>query len=100
MVRAIGAIGETTAQVDVIASNVAAAIQQQKNATAEITRNAQYAACGTRDISASVVKVGESSSQTGQAAEQVLGASRVLGVQAEALRVKASAFLVQIRAAA
>jgi len=87
MVQAIGTIGETTAEVDLIASNVATAIQQQRSATAEITRNAQYAACGTRDISASVSKVGESSSLTGQAAEQVLGASRVLGVQAEALRV-------------
>jgi len=100
MVQAIGTIGETTAEVDLIASNVATAIQQQRSATAEITRNAQYAACGTRDISASVSKVGESSSLTGQAAEQVLGASRVLGVQAEALRVRASEFLVQIRAAA
>jgi methyl-accepting chemotaxis protein len=100
MVQAIAAMAQTTAEVDLIASTVASAIQQQSAATEEITRNAQAAAYGTRDISASVSSVGDSAGMTGSAAAQVLGASRALGAQATALRATASEFLVQIRAAA
>lgn len=100
MVKVIGAMGETTAEVDLIAASVAVAVAEQSEATARITLNAQTAARGTHDISATVLDVGDSSRATGTAAEKMVGASRALGLQADNLRATASEFLLQIAAAA
>ena len=100
MVKVIGAMGETTAEVDLIAASVAVAVAEQSEATARITLNAETAARGTRDISATVLDVGDSSRATGTAAEKMVGASRALGSQADNLRATASEFLLQIAAAA
>lgn len=99
-VEAVGSMGQATAEVDLIAAAVAVAIAEQSAATTLITRNAQTAALGTREISATVLDVGDSASATGDAAEHMLDASRTLGSHADRLRDTASDFLAQIAAAA
>ncbi|WP_168220277.1 methyl-accepting chemotaxis protein [Azospirillum thermophilum] len=98
-VHAIDEIGTTIASINEIASAIAAAIEEQNATTGEITRNVQQAALGTRDVSGTIVQVNEAASQTGTAATQVLGASRELSQQAEALHREVGTFLAQIRAA-
>ncbi|AZI37872.1 putative methyl-accepting chemotaxis protein [Caenibius tardaugens NBRC 16725] len=96
-VDAIQSIGRTIDNINAISGAIAAAIQQQTSATAEISRNVQQAATGTTEISSSIVRVTQSATDTGQTAERVLAASGSLTEQAMTLRSVVDAFLATLR---
>ncbi len=82
-----------------ISSSVAAAIEEQNAATAEIGRNTQEASVGTQQVSASITGVMEASEQSGVAANNVLTAASDLSQQSENLSRVVSDFVQKVRAA-
>ncbi len=88
----IGDISHTT-------STIAAAIQEQDAATRDISQNVQQAASGTQQVSDNIASVTEAAGSTGQAATDVLSASRELSQQAEALRGRVDRFISDVKAA-
>ncbi|MGY1815099.1 methyl-accepting chemotaxis protein [Blastococcus sp. SYSU D00820] len=59
--RAIGRIGETVGQISALQTTIAAAVEQQTAATAEIDRNIGVAAQGSQDIARGAGAVADSS---------------------------------------
>ena len=58
-----------------IATSVAAAVEQQGKATAEIARNIQQAAAGTQEVSSHIVGVTAAADESGKTAADVLGST-------------------------
>ena len=98
-VEAIADINARIEKIKEISTSVAAAIEQQNEASGEIGRNTQEVAVGTRQVSSSIVGVKEASNQTGQSAEDVLTAAKDLSQQAEYLSAQVTKFMDQVRAA-
>lgn len=91
-VGAIEGFGGITRTVNKISSAIAAAFEEQNATTGEIACSIDQAVQGTGEISAGVLEVNE-------AATRMLGASRALSGQAEALRRQVETFLAGIRSA-
>jgi methyl-accepting chemotaxis protein len=98
-VGSIEEIGATIASVNEIATAIAAAVEQQGMATAEIARNVQEAARGTHEVSSNISGVSQSASETGQTATRLLSSADELSQQSEALRTRVEGFFAAIRAA-
>lgn len=98
-VGVIRQIGATISSVDEIATAIAAAVEQQGVATAEIARNVQEAAQGTHDVSSNIGGVSHAASETGITASELLTASQELSGQTDALRSEVEDFFAVIRAA-
>jgi methyl-accepting chemotaxis protein len=98
-VGSIQEIGGTIASVSEIALVIAAAVEEQGVATAEIARNVQEAARGTQDVSSNVAGVSQAAAETRQTATRLLQASDELSSQAGALRSEVEDFFAVIRAA-
>ncbi len=98
-VTAITGILGRISELKDIATAVAAAVEQQAAATAEIARNVQQAAEGTEEISETIGGVTDVAGQTGQTAGRVLAAAQGLSQQAVALRDVVDGFLRGVRAA-
>ncbi|MFT4120363.1 protoglobin domain-containing protein [Bradyrhizobium sp.] len=98
-VGVIHQIGATIASVDEVATAIAAAVEQQGVATAEIARNIQEAARGTHDVSSNIGGVSHAAGRTGVTASELLTASRELSGQAAELRSEVENFFAAIRAA-
>ncbi len=96
---AIRNIGETIRQMNAIAVTVAAGIEQQGAATAEIARNVSQAAQGTGEVTSNIIAVREVALKTGTASTEVLEASGSLSKQAEMLGSKVERFLADINRA-
>ncbi|SFP55412.1 Methyl-accepting chemotaxis protein [Bradyrhizobium sp. Ghvi] len=92
-------IGRTIGSVSEIATVIAAAVEEQGVATAEIARNVQQAAQGTQEVSSNIAGVSEAAAETRQTAGSLLSASEELSVQAAALRSEVETFFAEIRAA-
>ena len=73
--------------------------QEQRAAAGEITRSAQEAADGTRDIFANIQEVDQATSETGQGAGQVLEASLAVSRQSDDLKGSVEQFLTEVRSA-
>ena len=86
-------------QINEIASMIAASMEQQGLATAEISRNAQQAATGTQEVNSNIGEVDSAVSQTGHASAEVLRAAGDLNRSFEALRKEVDEFLAEVRAA-
>ena len=99
VVTAIRGIGVTIREINDSSTTIAAAVEEQTAATAEISRNVVQAAAGTREVSQNVSRVSQASQQAGAAASQVLGAAGELAHQAEMLRTEVERFLAGIQAA-
>ncbi len=97
VVAAIGGIGGTIGRISEISTRIAAAIEEQSAATAEISRSIQLAAKGTHDVSGAIVRVTATVGQTGSTSEQVLQAALGLSAQAESLRGHVDSFLAAIK---
>ncbi|MCW2247597.1 methyl-accepting chemotaxis protein [Azospirillum fermentarium] len=95
----IKSVGSIIVQIDEIATNIAAAVEEQSAATLEIARNVQQAASGTKEVSANIAGVRKAATETGNSAGEVLGVSGQLAEEAGRLRGVVSAFLSKIRAA-
>jgi methyl-accepting chemotaxis protein len=98
-VRAIQGIGQTIGKINEIATTIASAVEEQGAATKEIARNVQQASVGTDNVSSNIAGVTQAVGKTGAAAGDVLGASRELATQSDALHQQVSRFLSEIRAA-
>jgi methyl-accepting chemotaxis protein len=98
-VTAIKTIGTTIAQMNEIATAIAAAVEQQSAATRDIAQNIQEVSKGTNEVSSNVGSVNEAANETGAAATEVLTAADDLSHQSEKLRADVNTFLDLIRAA-
>ena len=98
-VGAIEGIGKTIAEVNEIATAIAAAVEQQGAATDEIARNVQEAAKGTQEVSGNIAGVNKAASETGESAKELLEASGHLADQSGRLSDQVDSFLAQVRAA-
>ncbi len=99
-VTAIEHIFETIGSINEISTTIAAAIEEQAVATAEIARNVEQAAQGTKEVSANIVGVTHAAGETGQVSTLVLGAAKSLAEQSESLRREVDGFLADIKEAA
>jgi methyl-accepting chemotaxis protein len=82
-----------------IATTVAAAVEEQGAATAEIARNIQQAAAGTQNVSSNIGGVSNVANQTGETASDVLESSSSLAAESEVLSSQVARFLDRIKAA-
>jgi len=97
-VSSIQEIGATIASVNEIATAIAAAVEQQGMATAEIARNVQQAARGTREVSGNIAGVSQAASETDQTATRMLSAANEISQQSDTLRTSVEGFFAVIRA--
>ncbi|WP_417815197.1 methyl-accepting chemotaxis protein [Thalassospira alkalitolerans] len=97
---AVDAIDEIVRMISDIserASSVAAAVEQQTVATAEISQNVEQAAAATGEISAAMQGVSAAVSETNAAATDVRGSAENLGDQSSGLRSQIDTFLERMR---
>jgi methyl-accepting chemotaxis protein len=99
VVGAIGGIKATITEMQEISDAVAATMDGQLGATAQIALNTQQVANATEDVRANVSGVSQSVGTTGDAATQVVRAAADLTEQANTLRSDIDRFLNEIRAA-
>ncbi|PWC56347.1 methyl-accepting chemotaxis protein [Azospirillum sp. TSO22-1] len=98
---AVGAIGEIAAviaQINEIATTIAAAVEEQDAATREIARSVQQAAQGTEEISRNIGGVQQIADGTGSAAHEALGAADTLFRDSERLSQDVDRFIAEVRA--
>jgi len=98
-VEAIVEITRTIAEINEIATTIAAAVEQQDAATREIARNVQQAAQGTQVISTTIDDVQQAAHGTGTAAGEVLAAAQALTRQSDRLSGEVDRFIRQVRGA-
>ncbi|MBI5163718.1 MAG: HAMP domain-containing protein [Magnetospirillum sp.] len=96
-VSAIRGINHTISSMDGITTAIAAAVEEQGAATAEIARNMDTAANGTHVVHENVTEVSQTIHATDQAAREVLIAVESLQKQAATLRMEVDRFLAGIR---
>ncbi|MEJ1156879.1 methyl-accepting chemotaxis protein [Prosthecomicrobium sp. N25] len=97
-VEAIRAIADRMAAVDAVTASIAAAVEQQSAATAEIGRGISIASDGATAVAHSVAGMGGSVLDTRQAAEEVAGVSAEAAARADALRRAVEDFLRRVAA--
>ena len=98
-VGAIRAIGTTISRLNDIATGIAAAVEEQGAATAEIARNVQQAASGTTQASENIGQVRTAAGQTGQSAQAVLSVAGQVSDETSHLLQQIERFLTQVRSA-
>lgn len=98
-VEAMSSIGGTIHEMSEIATAIAAAMEEQRAAAGEITRSAQEAADGTRDVFTNIQEVDRATSETGESAGEVLEASLAVSRQSETLKSSVEQFLTEVRSA-
>lgn len=96
---AIRGIGDVIVEMNEIASEIAASVEQQGGATREIAHNVNEAAKGTQEVSESTVLVTQGANETEQSASKVLSAALDLSGKSNALRDTVQNFVSKIRAA-
>ncbi len=96
-VSVIKRIGTTINEISHISTTIAAAVEEQGVATQDIANNVQQAAKGTEVIAHEAADVSSSSTETGVAANQMMGATSELSRQAERLRSEVDKFLVGVK---
>ncbi len=98
----VGSINEVTGaltSVQEIATNVNMAVEEQRNATTDISRHAADAAAGTELVKSRMESVYNAADETGKLASQVKSASGSLAEQAKLLNDVTSGFIEHIKAA-
>lgn len=98
-VQAINHVGGTIQTISSIAKAIDQEVEQQRQATQEIARNAQETAQKTSDVSRSIATVRNASEKTGQVSEQVLNSAGVLAEQSGQLSEDVGSFVREIGAA-
>ena len=98
-VTAIDGIVTIISEADGIATTIAAAVEEQGAATQEIARSVQSAAAGTREVSDRIGAVSRSATDTGIAADKVLGSATALSDSSARLATEVRGFIIKIRAA-
>jgi methyl-accepting chemotaxis protein len=98
-VSAIKEIGSTITRISDIASTIAATVEHQGVATAEIAHNVGEAAKGTADVAHKITEVNRGACATGSASAQVLTSARSLSQDSRLLKTEVERFLHTVRAA-
>ena len=98
-VAAIAEITKTIGDIDNYSSIVSTAIEEQKNATHEISGSVQQAAQGTQELSESMAGVQRSTEISGSSAVQVDSAVDHLAKEADALKGHVDRFLEGLKSA-
>lgn len=98
-VRAIREILKTVGSINTSTTTIAAAVEEQTAATAEIAGNVNLAAKGSRDVSENLLQVNTAALRTDTASAQVLSAARELSRESETLKQKVDQFFNDIRVA-
>jgi methyl-accepting chemotaxis protein len=76
---------------------VATSVEQQGEATAEISRNIQQAATGTQQVTTHIGGVNDAARAVGAHASNVLGAASSLTGQSHMLRSEVERFITKVR---
>jgi len=98
-VAAVQGIGTTIDDISKISAAIAAAVEEQSVATKEIAQNVQLASAGTAEVTANIGGVRQAATDTGSAAEKVLGAAGRLSQQSAELQSEVRVFLGSVKAA-
>jgi methyl-accepting chemotaxis protein len=97
-VDAIGRISRRMQEIDGCTTTVAAAVQEQSAATAEISQNVASAADGAKLVVSVLGNVTGAASETRHSAESVLSASQAVEAAAAELRHEVEGFLARVAA--
>jgi methyl-accepting chemotaxis protein len=98
-VEVIGRVSEIVFRLNEMSAVVAAAVEEQSAATAEIGRNSGEAARGTEEIAQNVAGVQQAAESSAAGSSQVLGSSRELAERAVSLKRSVDGFIDGVRAA-
>ncbi len=98
-VAAIAGISETISTMDQIASTVAAAVEEQNAATAEIAHNATSAKTEAVTARASISQVSDAAGETTRASAAVSMAAETMAAELKSLESEIANFLARMRAA-
>lgn len=98
-VTAIRGISATTIRMRDLTTSIAGAVEQQGAATAEIVRNVDEAAQGTRAVADNIVDVTRAASDTGRMASDLFKVASEVQEESETLRAEVERFLQQVHAA-
>jgi methyl-accepting chemotaxis protein len=98
-VERVKRLAETIADTTKLATEVAAAVEEQNAATAEIARNVQQAATGNHMVTDKVSEVSAAMAQSREAATRMAETIGQLSQRAESLTGQISSFLTEMRAA-
>ncbi len=98
-VAAIKAIGNVIGNLAHIATNIAAAVEEQGVVTREISSSTHQAASGTNNVASNIAEVNRSATETGSASSQVHSAARKLSSESDRLKSEVNKFLATVRAA-
>ncbi|WP_068311154.1 methyl-accepting chemotaxis protein [Polycladidibacter hongkongensis] len=94
----ISGISRIIADMDTIASTIAAAVEQQTSATNEIARSSVLASTGTQVLAEGAVTIAAQADETSRSAIEVESAAQILGESATALHESVESFIRHIRA--
>ena len=98
-VNVMNNISSLISNIDMIATSISAAMDQQREAIAEISRSAQDAAQGAMSVSESVQSLNATTAETGQCAHQVEAASSGLSGESNKIQGAVVDFLENVRSA-
>ena len=98
-VTAIKEIMSTIGSMSEITAAIAAAAEEQGNATKEISRNVQQTAVGASQVSSGIIEVQSGATETGAASSQVLTSAKALAADGQRLKQEVELFLTRVRAA-
>jgi methyl-accepting chemotaxis protein len=99
VVGAIDGIGGTIARMSEIATSIAAAVEEQGAATAEIARTVAQAAGDAQQVTDTIKTVTQAAGESGQAADRMLSGAEGLAGEADVLVREVDLFLAKVRAA-
>ena len=95
----IEGIARMIGKVNVTATAIASAVEEQSVAMREITSHVQQAAQGTHQVSDNISSVSQAARDTGAAAAEVLASANEFGENGSALKDQVDAFLRELRVA-
>lgn len=98
-VAAIRSIGGAISGIDEKMTAIAAAVEQQRAATTEISRNFQHAAQGTREVTDTIGSVAKLNRETGNAGTVLSQSVTKMSADADRLRVAVEGFLGAVKSA-
>ncbi|MBR1133530.1 methyl-accepting chemotaxis protein [Bradyrhizobium iriomotense] len=98
-VTAIRSIGGAISGIDEKMTAIAAAVEQQRAATTEISRNFQQAAQGTREVTDTIGSVARLNQETGNAGTVLSESVKKMSADADRLRVAVEGFLGAVKTA-
>ncbi|MEC7888692.1 MAG: methyl-accepting chemotaxis protein, partial [Pseudomonadota bacterium] len=98
-VDALAQIGERIREVELTATAIAQAVDEQSVSSRELARNLDLAANGVDNIGSSIAQIAQMARNTGKACEQVLASADTLDLTAHDLDARSREFVESVRAA-